>query len=442
MRFPGRPWTTSCAVWLLVLGGCARGGHGTASSSRPLPPPPPHRAVIDEHLSAAKGHGLPNCSAEEAAEVGELLDATQVGGHLGAMARRDLASREDPELCAALLTLLETHGTPTSRREQAYALLRKRALPAAVPRLILRLKYEKDWSANATLAATLLRFGNGAGLIALHNVLATESAPAAARSAAAAVLPELPGASTDMGFPALWQQLLSVEGTWNRNHLLPGWKAEQGGPELEAEVWRMIARLRSQPLRPVDDARYVLSRMRCGVVVPALLEAGFDTDPYAREHAFQTLGWIGYPVGRWARRSGFPYLERLRPALGDPVIRLRVLEALAAAGNDEAALLALPWLERGNRDETTEAANTLLRCASSALFPVARRVLAAATLSPEARWSLLLLLHDGESGPSPTPPPGLADGERIRRLAWARARARRPGGKEDQVKNSTQAGSQ
>ncbi len=386
--------------------------------------------VLDQRLVEIEGRGLPLQVELEAAELIDLLDGIQAGGRVGRMAERELADRPPLQLAADLLAIAEDRLALPEAKVLAYDRLSRMELPAMLPRLALRLKYEKDWFANAFLASALLQRGNASGLDAVRNVLATEEADPQARAAAAAVLPALPGLADDAGFEQQWERLLALQQRWELERLLEDAAEGFDDADLQAEVWRMIARLRSQPLRPVDDARFSLRRLRCGIVVPPLLEAARDQDLYVREHAYQTLSWIGYPVGHWVRRSGFDYLGHFQTALLDAPARLRVLEALGAAGFPEAGPMILHWLVGGSFEERSAAADALLRCAGPELLPELLPLLApgaSAPLGPEARYALELLRAELDpAAPAAVVPPGLADGERDRRDRWAAERARRP----------------
>jgi HEAT repeat protein len=409
----------------VLLAACGTGA--APPPARPALPADWLRPVLDERLVTAEGRGLPTTTVLAPAELLDLLDGVRAGGRVARMAERELADQEPRQLAADLLALVEDRLAEPAVKVLAYDHLAGMGMPAVLPRLVLRLKYEKDWFANAFLAAALLAEENGAGLEAVRTVLATEDADAASRAAAAAVLPGLPGLPPDADFEAQWQRLLTAQQDWELGRLLAGSAEHLEDPDLEAEVWRMIARLRSQPLRPVDDARFVLSRMRCGQVVPPLLEAAHDTDAYVREHAYQTLAWIGYPVGVWARRSGFDYLADFELALRDAPVRLRVLDALGGSGLEEAAGLVLPWLSDGDYAERSAAADALLRCAGPGVLPQVTAALAGDGLSPEARYALELLRADLDpAAPAAAAPAGLASGEQARRDRWRLERVRRP----------------
>jgi len=429
----------AAALGLLLLGACGGGSGG------PAPWPPPPEAVLppdwlqpflDRALEEGRQHGLPGPEARELQETADLLDAAAVGGRIGRAARADLREQPPLRLAAALLALLEDRETPVALRRQALALLAEDGPAAAVPRLVLRLKYEKDWTANVDLVRALWRHGNGAGLEALVNILqSTDPAFEEARLRAAGALAELPGLPPEAtGFEERWRHLLDLRERWlGERRLLPDarerWPATEGGedPDYRQELWRILARLRSQPLRPVDDARYVLSRVSLSVL-PLLLQAARDPDLYVREHALQVLSWLGPAAGHGLRRQGRDWEAFVRAALGDARARPRVLEAAGAPGLAEAAPWILPWLVHGDAEERTAAADALLRCADPdpGLLEVLRRVHAgeAGPLSPEAAWSLILLRL--EIDPGWRPPEGLAESERRRRERWRAERSLRP----------------
>ncbi|MBC8327699.1 MAG: hypothetical protein H8E31_03030 [Planctomycetes bacterium] len=411
----------------VLAAGCTAEAEPEEGSSGTVRPPGWLHPVLETRLQEHAADGLPEQPALPIREMIDLLDGVNAGGRVGRMAERELDSLDPRQLAADLLAVVEDREASAPQRVLAYDRLSRTPVPAILPRLVLRLKYEKDWFANTFLAAALLEQGCGAGLDALRAVLATEDADPQARAAAAAVLGGLPGLAPDADFEAGWRRLLVLQQEWELERRLEGGAESVDDRDLRAEVWRLIARLRSQPLRPVDDARFALRRMRCGIVVPLLLEASRDQSLYVREGALQTLGWIGYPVGAWAKRTGFDYLGHFRSALLDAAARLRVLEALGAAGFTEAGPMILPWLRDGTFEERSAAADALLRCAGVDCVTEVSAALADRILGPEARYSLELLRAALDpTAPAASPPEGLAAGERQRRDRWAEQRARRP----------------
>lgn len=410
---------------LLLLAGCQR--EPVAELPFASLPPPRYEPVIDAELERRASGGLPAVSEEEILNTADLLDLWQSGGRGAERAARSLEEQDAAQLSAALLGLLERLDTETPLRRAAYAWLRERSVRAALPRLTLRLKYEKDWVANVDLALALFRHGSGAGAEALIAILREETRPeemfVEARARAAAALALLPPAAgwTPGEFAQDWQRLLDCEAEWLRERR--PWRSEAAADaDLEAEVWRILAWLRSQPLRPVDDARFILVRLPAEDAYGTLLAAARDADFYARDHALETLSWIGAPAGAWARRSGADLAAALSPLRGDAALRPRVLEALGASALPEAAPLLLDGL-RGTAEESTAAADGLLRCADAAILPQLRALLpGGGPWTPEAAFSLGLLcreLGDPELFPLPAPPD---PSEAERRRRWAAER--------------------
>ena len=322
---------------------------------------------------------------------------------------------------------------PDTLRFSAYQALlfhTKTPQPATVPRLVLRLKYEKHLESNLLITELLLRHGNGAGLDALHTILADESLAEDLRFKASALLAAVPGVDANQDFPSQWASFLEVLRRWHERRSLLA-SDEALGTDLDShlavEIGRMIAQFRSQPLRPVDDARFVMTRLKAQHSVPALVEAAFDSDAYIREHALQSLAWMGYPVGHWRRSAGFPYLERLAPLLDHPAMRPRTLEALAADGGPEAAALIAPHTLAGSPDTRTAACDGLLQTADLDQVSLAREAAKQPFLSPEARLSLHLLIALTDTLPPAAPSASeIPEGERQRRTQWAEQRKRRP----------------
>lgn len=412
------------ALGLLLLAACQR---EEQASGLPALPPPQYAAVLDAEIARSAAAALPAAGAEEILAAADLLDLWLSGGRGSERAARSLEAQDAAQLSAALLGLLEQLDTPAELRRGACAWLRSRAVLAALPRLTLRLKYEKDWVANVDLALTLLRHGSGAGAEALRAILREESRQEPmyleARARAAAALAQLPAAAgwTPGEFAADWQRLLDFEAEWLRERRAVR-ETPSDDPGLQAEIWRVLGWLRSQPLRPVDDARFILTRLPAEDAYAALLATARDQDFYARDHALETVSWIGAPFGAWAQRAGVDAVALLAPLLGDAALRPRVLEALGACALPRAAPLLLPWL-RGTREESTAAADALLRCADATLAPeLAAWWERAEPLPPEARFSLALLCANLDcAGPAPDER-SLDPAEAARRREWQAAR--------------------
>jgi len=400
---------------------------------------PEWKAVLSDRLAEFADEGLPEVSEDDVLDVQDLLLMSGQGGRTASRASDQLQSMNASLVTSACLTLVETHNMDLETRLLAYGWMRLHAPISVMPRLSLRLKYEKDWPANVDIARTLLRHQSGAGLDALIGILQEESGDERielARFLAMEVLQELPinqgSGEQPLGFDQQWQGLLETQSYWARHRQLPQTMEEVGTPApraLRAEAWRMLAHFRSQRLRPVDDARFVFVRLPQSLS-PLLLETAFDEDRYVREHALQTIEWIGYPFGRWGKDHQqllFPQLLALR---GDALMRPRLISVMGAIGLDGLAGDLIPWLREGNLEESTAAADALLRCAGEAHLRSLEAALADLyeNLSPEAQYSLKLTVQSLQGGAleDVEAPEFLDDSERQRRLAWAMARSERP----------------
>ncbi len=394
------------------------------AEQQPIAEPPSYQAVLEAGLIETAADALPEVEEAVFENLVELLELATLSSRNGETAWRQLESMDGPERTAALLLCVESREFPPELRLWAYAALRDFGSSAMLPRLTLRLKYEKDWGANVPLAEALLRHGSGAGLAALETILQTEDTPVETRTAAALALLGLPakeGWVPGAAFSSDWQRLVEVRAHWLRYRVLPDAPTELFDGPMRAACWRMLSRFRSQPLRPVDDARRVFERL------PAegfdfLIAITQDEDLYVREHALQTLAWIGPPVGLHLQSAELDLPTLFAPLLADAVMRARTLEALGASNAPGAAAAVLPYLDDPVYDVVTAAADALLRCGDASHAEAARlRLAAERQLSPEARYSLgCVLLIDSDQAPPPVD--GLDPSEQARRDSWLAAR--------------------
>ena len=101
--------------------------------------------------------------------------------------------------------------------------------------------------------------------------------------------------------------------------------------------------------------------------------------------------------------------------------------ALGASGLPGAADRLLAATENADREQLTAAADGLLRCAEPRHGAALADLRAVEWLSPEARYSLDLLIAELDAAaPDPEPPPGLDPAERVRRDQWRAQRAAKP----------------
>lgn len=322
-----------------------------ASACKEAPPvpagPPRLGPIVETRLAALAAHELaevPAAPVELAEETLAMLETRVHGGQfadlvledvraLGAQAIAPLASQAlDPRLEAAqraaalellaalqrpeaaerLLALTTTAPEPWVRAHAAWRLA-SAGSDHVVPRLVLRLKYEKDPDAFLWVASTLARLGSLAGLGGLIELAGREDARASTAAGELAFLEEQLGMAP--------QQAL----------------AQWDSPEAESlalplpseaqvlEVWSLVEDLSGDTfaLRPVDDARYILCRLG-GWCAHEVSQALLDQDPWVRLHSAQVLELMG-PRARAVEGS-------LRHVLAEPGVAPAAAEALGRVG--------------------------------------------------------------------------------------------------------------
>ncbi|MCH2112400.1 MAG: hypothetical protein MK213_06040, partial [Planctomycetes bacterium] len=122
-------------------------------------------AVVDSMIH--KEGGLLEITERQAREVHELLEVGLEEGRFGQRAKRALEELPHDVAISGLLNSVAKLDAPDTLRFSAYQALlfhTKTPQPAIVPRLVLRLKYEKHLESNLLITELLLRHGNGAGL--------------------------------------------------------------------------------------------------------------------------------------------------------------------------------------------------------------------------------------------------------------------------------------
>lgn len=326
------------------------------------------------------------------AALARVLDDAEQPSELRASVAQVLGRVATPVALDALVTAIEKAEEPWLRANCAYALGLSRA-DSVLPRLVLRLKYEKDHATAFWIADAVARFEHLAGVDGMLAVWSeTDDAPLKAQAEARLI--ELTAARGCKDARELVER-------WHAATLAPPATEFVPSPAAVAEGWRWIGRLGQWNLRDVDDARFVLVRLE-EWVVPMLAEALRDQDVYVRLHAAQVLERRG-PRGRGARAA-------LEAALDEPRIAAMAANALGALDDE----LAAESLERAvaSRDAELEIAalRALEKLAVARSLPLLQRVFvetkaidvrqaaAAAWLAqadaPEARAFLVACLTD------------------------------------------------
>lgn len=347
------------AAWFAVAGSLAACGDApvpepAATSSAPADAIA-REPVVDRAIAALSA-SLPRVAEPPAVDADLVNELTQVLANAGGDARlRELPLEEirgmgdgalpdlsriaaDPEadanVRAAAIELIAAVGSRAaglalvelcdSRREtwvRRHAAWRASELPidvdVVVPGLLLRLRSETDHEAAIYVASALARHANFAGVEMLQRLVTTGSDDAARQRAAA----ELARVVEDAGAP----DAATLIAWWTSG--APELPTHEPSDPLRLAAWQWIRTLSGDTfqLRPVDDARFILSRLGAWAVAP-LAEALADQDPYVRLHAAQCLERMDARA-----RDAVPALE---DALDDPRLAAQAARALGAIGGD------------------------------------------------------------------------------------------------------------
>lgn len=343
-----RAWVTGS---VLVCIGC-----GGESDSKPSPAPKLGPVVSERLADLAQQLGAPETLLELDAQDMEEVDGLvtmlasskgalraipleairadvgpaaigRLGEHVADSARETalrlaaaelLGALDHPRAAEILMRQVEQASEPWMRSWCAWY-LGDTSQDQVLPRLLRRLRYEKDPGTFLWLGRALLHFENYAGLAALED-LAQRGADETQRATATELLQ---AAAERAGV-----EPTQLAGLWSsqRADELP-----QPTPSLRLrrEVWKLVNELSEEhfQLRGVDDARHVLSNMGPWVareIAPAL----GDTDAHVRLHTAQVLE----RMGPRAVSSG----PALLAALADPRLAPAAAEALGRVGHPPA----------------------------------------------------------------------------------------------------------
>ncbi len=283
--------------------------------------------AINEDIGPAAVPRLREWLVDDAREAAQRLAAAEL-----------LAALDHPLAAEALLRRVELAPEAWMRSWCAWY-LGNTSQDQVLPRLLLRLRYEKDPPTYLWLGRALLHFNNYAGLAALEDLAERAANQPEVNTAAQLLQDAAARAGVERSqLRALWSSQRATE--------LP-----QLSPSLllRREVWRLVSELSEQhfQLRGVDDARHVLANMGPWVameITPALA----DSDAHIRLHTAQVLE----RMGPRASRTG----QALLRALGDPRLAPAAAEALGRIGYPPAVPVLAAKSERGQQHELRVAA--------------------------------------------------------------------------------------
>jgi hypothetical protein len=380
-----------CGIWLLSVPACS-GPKPPAEPAMPALPP----LQLQEFLPVleALAAKLPQPTEAEQRELKELGDiALQlVDADPRTAGRAERTLLEHPRASFVLEPALQ-HTEIATRRRAAWLCGQSGQSILQLP-LLLRLKYELDPEAVLWVADALQRLGNDSGLAWLDAAMNQEATAQQAGTMAIEICRErnvtLAEAPT---YAQLQEALRKLTADWLRTGAgsRPGVK-EPAADELEPRFAIHLATTQSTLLRPIDDARYVITRS--GKLPLPLLQRTLHADePYLRTMALQVLAELG--------PCALPTGDAVLPLLADPLTSSYAVRTLGEAGYEA----AVPHLRARLQSPDTElrAASTqalgLLHDTQSA--PLLRKILQDGTEILDVRvgaaFGLLCLGADPEA---------------------------------------------
>jgi HEAT repeat protein len=370
---------------LAVLAACSQPEGPAALTRRPLVaeriaalesalPPEPEAGPVDPEHVAGLLHFLARARGRERdlplLEVRELGDGAipQLQGALGDTSRNADLRAAAIELLAALGTrrAIGTLCDHLERAPEAWVRahcawrLGEAGRDLALPRLVLRLNYERDPEARFWIASSLGAMRNDAGLETLWAIAQGGQEPELA-AAAATRLEELASAAGATDAREHWALFASGD---------PDRRLRRHSPstELRLEIWRLVERLSGAhfQLRGVDDARFALARLG-PAAAEVLAEALQEEDVYVRVHSAQCLERMGpgaFDAGP-ALMAGLqdpelaPAAALALGAIGYPLAESRLQAALSSGTPHELRVAAVEALGRLRLPSSSAALSSL-----------------------------------------------------------------------------------
>ncbi|MFT7679722.1 MAG: HEAT repeat protein [Planctomycetota bacterium] len=268
-----------------------------------------------------------------------------------------------PLAAERLLERIESASEPWLRSWCAFH-LSQTTQDHVLPRLLLRLKYEKDHEAYCWIAVALLRRDNFTALEGLMDLAGRDGNPAQA------------SAQNELNKLTERLQLEPAE-ILRQWHSLEATQLPQHTPSkaLRARIWERVSQLSGEhfQLRGVDDALYILERLGPWAALEITPALG-DEDIYVRLHVAQALE----RMGSRASLAGAALLNalhepRMAPAaaealgrVGVPEAKTALLELLQSTQDYELQVAIARALGRLGFDGTSQA---LIECFDGALQP-------------------------------------------------------------------------
>ena len=337
---------------LLALAACSRPATTPSAPPQPNDPPPPRLVAHEATLTRLAASGP---AAPEAKKLGELAELAELAFGSASSDRRlagrsHAALRDDPAARWGLEIAIR-HDDVAIRRG-ALALLAEQPRQASWPDLLMRLKYELQPFARLDVLRALALHGNAAGLAELA---ASFQRTDLAETAGAYAIEILQKCGRDPGTAPSWEVLgkglQELAHEWASTGKAPALPQPVPEPELlRARLCRHLAALNGFQLRPVDDARFVLSRSG-GLGLELLTPCLLASEPLLRSHALEICQQLGVVAA--------PLTEPVLSLLGDPLTRAEAVRALGRMRATQAAPRIRAWLDHPALEVRCAAAGAL-----------------------------------------------------------------------------------
>ncbi|MGK0353749.1 MAG: HEAT repeat protein [Planctomycetota bacterium] len=345
-----RPRPIAIAGWLTVmtmLVGCTKDAAANPGSERLSLPKLVLRPMLKELQTLAATHKAPEAKVQK--ELRDYADITlrlvRADARTENLVERSLLAHNDAWF---VLEPALAHDDAAVRQRAAWLCGQSGQTVLQIP-LLLRLKYELNPVTVIWVADALLKLGNDSGLLhlgyAFRRELTANQAGLMAMQALAARGVNVP---KDPDWNALTTLLTEQADKWRK--IGKSGLATVAAPAKQQFMARLAHQLQTPEgtqLRPVDDARFILTRLGAlGVpMVASVLQA---EEHYLRSMPLQVLTELGA-----AARSA---TDAIVPLLGDPLTCMYAVRALGEIGATETLPHLRPLL--GSRDTELRAQAT------------------------------------------------------------------------------------
>jgi HEAT repeat protein len=404
---PLRPYVPAALLAAIAAIAAACSEPTKQQPAGPVMTPPPLRPMIVELNEAGKTLAAPADAVQK--ELRELADvALQLVEADTRTASRAERALLDHDAAWWVLEPALAHDSVAIRRRAAWLCGQSGQTVLQLP-LLLRLKYELDGETIVWVADALQRLGNDTGLAWLDSAIGSS---ATAQQAGQLAIEALRARGVKLSEQPTWaeiqQHLRERIAAWHATGVpsLPDVKPPEA-KQLAARLSKHLAttqdipgntpgnvpgngasagppRAGQLPLRPIDDARFVMTRAG-RLCVPMLVHALGASEHYLRTMALQVLTELGTA----AAAAG----PAVMPLLGDPLTAAYAVRALGEIGAMDAAPYLRTMLGHFDTELRAAAAQALGLLRDEASRPALRERLADAKEAMDVRVNAAFALR-------------------------------------------------